>query len=306
MSLEYEAGRLQTCGLSLREILVGSLLAMDEALRLLREDDVEIMARLVAEMCVAMNDNTTPTAELAYGVPLWLIGTIDRPERSRGLGAFLWSVYNGGGKWKALFQKIIPYIDDLQTLHALLSKGPYPTPRERYEQLRTLAAIGNDGKIRYPRLRASASRRERSEQTAVAELATRDQDPVLADLGGRLGQALGETREDSQGVALEHPGLVGVGQGRALDVAFGVVVVEAAARIDPTHRADHLRTEQDVFDGDHVEQKVDARLVVDAGVEEDVVQQAFFQRRPLHVLRQPAITAPVIGNRPAAVRNDDP
>jgi hypothetical protein len=187
MSLEYEAGRLQTCGLSLREILVGSLLAMDEALRLLREDDVEIMARLVAEMCVAMNDNTTPTAELAYGVPLWLIGTIDRPERSRGLGAFLWSVYNGGGKWKALFQKIIPYIDDLQTLHALLSKGPYPTPRERYEQLRTLAAIGNDGKIRYPRLRASASRRERSEQTAVAELATRDQDPVLADLGGRLG-----------------------------------------------------------------------------------------------------------------------
>ena len=47
-------------------------------------------------------------------------------------------------------------------------------------------------------------------------------------------------------------------------------------------------------------------LVVDAGVEEDVVQDHVREQRPLHVLRQAAIAAPVIGHRAAAVRDDEP
>ena len=46
-------------------------------------------------------------------------------------------------------------------------------------------------------------------------------------------------------------------------------------------------------------------LVVDAGVEEHVVEQLLLQRRPLHVLRQPAVAAPVVRHRAAAVRNDE-
>src|SRR3954471_3271734 len=59
----------------------------------------------------------------------------------------------------------------------------------------------------------------------------------------------------------------------ALYVALGVVVVLAGLRIDAAHRAYHLGSEQDVLDGNHLEQQVDARLVIDAGVEEDVLQQ---------------------------------
>ena len=47
-------------------------------------------------------------------------------------------------------------------------------------------------------------------------------------------------------------------------------------------------------------------LVVDAGVEEDVVADQVGERRPLHVLRQAAIAAPVVRHGAAAVRNDHP
>ena len=45
--------------------------------------------------------------------------------------------------------------------------------------------------------------------------------------------------------------------------------------------------------------------MIDAGVEEDVLQQKLAEGRPLHVLRQTAITAPVIGHGPAAMRDDE-
>jgi hypothetical protein len=90
-----------------------------------------------------------------------------------------------------------------------------------------------------------------------------------------------------------------------LDVALGVVVVEAGLGVDAAHRADHLAGEQDVVDRDHLGQQVDARLVVDAGVEEDVVQQVVLQQRLLQLLRQPAVAAPVVGRGAAAVRDDE-
>src|SRR5450432_434691 len=57
---------------------------------------------------------------------------------------------------------------------------------------------------------------------------------------------------------------------RGLDVAPGVIVVVARFRIDAAHRTDHLAGEQDVVDGNHLGQQVDAGLVVDTSVEEDV------------------------------------
>ena len=51
--------------------------------------------------------------------------------------------------------------------------------------------------------------------------------------------------------------------------------------------------------------QVDARLVVDAGVEVDVLQQVVLQRRALHVLREAAVAPPVVGDRAAAVRDDE-
>src|SRR3546814_12214147 len=55
------------------------------------------------------------------------------------------------------------------------------------------------------------------------------------------------------------------------------------------YRADHLGGEQDVFGRYHPGQQVDSRLMVDAGVEEDVVEQQLVQRRALHVLREHAV-----------------
>ena len=69
------------------------------------------------------------------------------------------------------------------------------------------------------------------------------------------------------GIALEDLLLVLGGQaGRGVDVALGVVVVEAGLRVDAAHRAHHLGGEQDVVGRDHLEQQLDARQVIDAGV----------------------------------------
>src|SRR5450755_1884636 len=54
---------------------------------------------------------------------------------------------------------------------------------------------------------------------------------------------------------------------RGLDVAPGVIVVVARFRIDATHRTDHLAGKQDVVDGDHLGQQIDAGLMVDTGIE---------------------------------------
>ena len=71
---------------------------------------------------------------------------------------------------------------------------------------------------------------------------------------------------------------------RSLDIALRVVEIVARLRIDAAHGADHLAGKQDVVHRNHARQQVDARLVIDAGIEEDVVQQM--------VLEQAASSAP--------------
>src|SRR3546814_10859910 len=53
-------------------------------------------------------------------------------------------------------------------------------------------------------------------------------------------------------------------------------------------------------------QQIDARLVVHAGIEEQVAGHQRRRLLPLHVESDAAIAAPVIGNGAAAVRYDEP
>src|SRR6185437_10777837 len=92
---------------------------------------------------------------------------------------------------------------------------------------------------------------------------------------------------------------------KGVDIAAGVVEVIAGLRVDTADRADHFRGKQNVLDGDDLRQKLDAGAVIDAGIEEDILEQKVRQRRQLHVLREPPVAAPVIGNGAAAVRNDE-
>ena len=65
--------------------------------------------------------------------------------------------------------------------------------------------------------------------------------------------------------------------------------------VDATHSANHFAGEQNVIHRDHLGQQVNARLVVHAGVKEDVVQQMLLQQRLLQLLGQ----APV----PCGIKN---
>src|SRR5262249_53510600 len=91
--------------------------------------------------------------------------------------------------------------------------------------------------------------------------------------------------------------------GSRLDVGLRVVVTMPGLRVDSAHRADHLAGEQDVFDRNDLRQQIDAGLVVDARIEEDVFEEMIAQQGPLQHLRQAAIAAPVIGCGAAAMRN---
>src|SRR6476659_2751266 len=90
-------------------------------------------------------------------------------------------------------------------------------------------------------------------------------------LGCLLGDLRLQARIDPHRVAFEDLLLVGIRQLCLVDVALGVVEAEAGLWIVAFYRAHHLRGEQDVVDRHHTGQQIDARLVVDAGVEEDVV-----------------------------------
>ena len=114
-----------------------------------------------------------------------------------------------------------------------------------------------------------------------------------------------QARIDAPGIALEHLAGIVPGQVQRVDIAFGVVEIMAGRGVDAPHRADHFRPEQDILVLDDVRQQVDARLVIDAGVEEDVVHQMGRQVGLLQHVGQTAIAAPMIGHRAAAMRDDE-
>ena len=80
----------------------------------------------------------------------------------------------------------------------------------------------------------------------------------------------------------------------------------AAVGIDAAHGAQQFGGEQDVLGGNDVQEQVDARLMVNAGVEVNVVQHQFLQGRlALHGLHQPTEPAPMVGHGAAAVGDDE-
>src|SRR4029434_6943998 len=123
--------------------------------------------------------------------------------------------------------------------------------------------------------------------------------------------AFGEDRieagVDAPGIAFEDEIEVFLAQGLDLiDVALGIVVMMSGFRIDASHCSHHFRREPYGADSHDPGQQLYARQVIDTGVEKNVVQHMLGERRSPHVLRETAITAPVIRNRAAAMRNDEP
>src|SRR5438128_1396626 len=108
---------------------------------------------------------------------------------------------------------------------------------------------------------------------------------------------------DPARVALEDLAPVLVAEPERLDVALGVVEVVPGLRVDAPDRADHLGGEQNIVDRDDLEQEIDPGLMIDAGVEEDVVQQMILQERLLQILGDPPVAPPVVWNRPAPMRD---
>src|SRR5205814_6854554 len=76
-------------------------------------------------------------------------------------------------------------------------------------------------------------------------------------------------------------------------------------RVYAAHGAHHLGPEYDVADVDDTHQKIDARLVIHARVEEHVLHHVFLERGALEHVGESAVATPVVGNRPAAMRNDE-
>ena len=91
--------------------------------------------------------------------------------------------------------------------------------------------------------------------------------------------------------------------GGVVDVDLGVVVVVAGVGVDPADGADHLGGEEDVVGRHHVDQQIDAGLVVDAGVVPDVIGETV--EVPALVLGHTFEPTPVVGHGATAV-GDDP
>jgi hypothetical protein len=108
------------------------------------------------------------------------------------------------------------------------------------------------------------------------------------------------------GVALKNLLLVFVVQaGGFVDVPLCVVEVLLCFGIDSSHRANHLRSKNDVVSRNNLEEQIDSGLMVHARVEEDIVSDQIGQQRPLHILGKPTIAAPMVGYSSATMRNNE-
>ena len=83
-----------------------------------------------------------------------------------------------------------------------------------------------------------------------------------------------ETRVHAARIALEYLMALRVRQvWSRINVALCVIKVVPCLGVDPAHGPDHLAGEQDVLDGNDIRQQVDARLMIDASIEEDILSR---------------------------------
>src|SRR5260370_27398716 len=71
-------------------------------------------------------------------------------------------------------------------------------------------------------------------------------------------------------VAFEDLVAVAVAQGQGIEIALRIVEIMPGLRIDSPHRPHHLRAEDDVVGGNHLEQQFDPGQMINAGVEEHI------------------------------------
>ena len=190
---------------------------------------------------------------------------------------------------------------------ALAGCAPAPEPWQVGDRSARLL-VSRQPALQHGRLTVAAGDlQRRARRMAVASGGTRAARLASSRLYGRTAWPAAPTagrRRASRCPRRASPCRAGA-SGKLLDVALGVVVVMPGLRIDPAHRADHLRGEQDVVQRNDLGQQFLTRQVIDAGVEEHVVQQMLGERRQLHVLRDAAEPPPVIRHRAAAVRDDE-
>src|ERR1700730_7335964 len=106
-------------------------------------------------------------------------------------------------------------------------------------------------------------------------------------------------------VAFEDLAAVAVAQGQGIYIALRIVEIMPGLRIDSPHRAHHFRAEDDVVGGNHLEQQLDAGQMIDAGVEEHILQQISGEQAALQILGKSAVPSPVVRYRAPPVRNDE-
>src|ERR1700686_2868018 len=102
------------------------------------------------------------------------------------------------------------------------------------------------------------------------------------------GKSLVDPRVDLPCVTFEDVlFLTGAQPGHGIDIPLRIVEIVARLGVCPPDRPDHLRPEQDIAQAHNLEQQLDPREVVHAGIEEDVVAHQLIERWPLHARRQP-------------------
>src|SRR3954463_15051057 len=89
-----------------------------------------------------------------------------------------------------------------------------------------------------------------------------------------------------------------------VEIELRIVEVRVSLRVFATDRADHLRGKDDVLHWHGLEQRLNPRLVIHAGIEVDVIHEEVVKLRASHAQCDAPITTPVIGNGSAPMRDD--
>jgi len=89
-----------------------------------------------------------------------------------------------------------------------------------------------------------------------------------------------------------------------INIAFGIVIMMASAGINAAHRPDHFRGKEDILFRDHLQQQVNAVLMIDTSIKKDIVQHPLIPITQTAILGNAAEPAPMLVHRPAAMRDD--
>src|SRR5579883_2107239 len=78
-------------------------------------------------------------------------------------------------------------------------------------------------------------------------------------------------RIDPPRIGFENLSALGLADRRLVDIPLGIVETEAGLWIVALDGADHLGSEQDIVDRHDAGEEIDTGLMIDAGIEEDIV-----------------------------------